>query len=32
MKQVSSLGKKLVEETFLKQNILIHLGTRINRI
>lgn len=32
MKQLTSIGKKLVEETFQKQRILVHLGTKIKRI
>lgn len=32
MKQISALGKKLVEDTFYKQKILTHLGTKLKRI
>jgi uncharacterized protein (TIGR00369 family) len=32
MKQVSLIGKKLVEDTFLKQKILVYLGSKVTRI
>lgn len=32
MRQVSAIGKKLVEDTFTKQKILVHLGSKIRRI
>ena len=32
MKQLSTLSRKLVEETFYKQRVLTHLGTKIKRI
>lgn len=32
MKQVSLIGKKLVEETFNKQRILVNLGSKIMKV
>lgn len=32
MKPASALAKKLVEDTFLKQRILVHLGTKLKRV
>jgi hypothetical protein len=32
MKKVSDIGRKLVEDTFVKQKILTHLGTKLKRV